>query len=234
MQTRYRPAAGRMVRAFIMTAPLALLAGCGSVAPEKPAVSKSAPAKPPGAPAAPQKTDRTAAAADASILFACKMTVSNAPPLTADRRIIGATTRVRVKGVALRLAPVSEGCLSSGYGPRGSKQHRGVDYFGRKGDVLAAGGGVIKEVATRADFGNMILLDHGGGVFTRYAHLASFARVFAVGDRIKDGALLGPIGATGMAGAQHLHYEILSGSYVAGVGSFGLSHHDPFALLTAK
>ena len=142
--------------------------------------------------------------------------------------------RVNVKGVALRLAPVSEGCLSSGYGPRGSKQHRGVDYFARGGDVVAAGGGVIKEVATRADFGNVILIDHGAGVYTRYAHLASFARAFAVGDKIKDGAVLGPIGATGMAGAPHLHYEILSGAYVAGVGSFGLSQHDPFALLAAK
>ena len=234
MQIKDRLEFSQTLRALLLAAPLAALAACGTVAPEKPPASTSGPAKPPGAQATSPKPDRSVEASGVAVLFACNMTVSNPPPTDADRRIIGATKRVSIKGVALRLAPVSEGCLSSGFGPRGLKQHRGVDYFGRRGDVLAAGDGVIKECAVRADFGNMVLIEHPGGVYTRYAHLASFARAFAVGETIKDGAVLGPIGATGMAGAPHLHYEILSGSYVPGVGSFGLSHHDPFALPARK
>ena len=156
----------------------------------------------------------------------------NAVPVTIRKR--SSPRRVTVNGVDLRLAPVSEGCLSSGFGPRGGKRHGGVDYFARRGDVLAAGDGVIKEVESRADFGNMILIDHGRGVYTRYAHLASFDRAFAAGQKVKDGQRLGPIGATGAAGAPHLHYEILSGSFVSGAGSFGLNQHDPFALPGAK
>lgn len=213
-------------RGILLAGGLTLLTACASGAPKKAPSAGPAPAKTVSAPSRPASTG--------SVLFACKMAVSNPPPLAPDRRVLDAPTRVTLNGVSLRLAPVSEGCLSSGFGPRGLKQHKGVDYFAHNGNVLAAGAGVIKEAVTRADFGNMILIDHGGGVYTRYAHLASFARPFKVGEKVKDGTVLGPIGASGMAGAPHLHYEILSGAYVGGVGSFGLTQHDPFALPGAK
>lgn len=213
-------------RGLLLVGGIALVAACASGAPKKPSAAGSAPARTASAPSKPAPTG--------SVLFVCKMAVSNSPPMAPDRRVLDAPTRVSLKGVSLRLAPVSDGCLSSGFGPRGAKQHKGIDYFARNGDVLAAGAGVIKEAGTRADFGNMILIDHGGGVYTRYAHLASFARPLAVGEKIKEGTVLGPIGASGAAGAPHLHYEILSGAYVSGVGSFGLTQHDPFALPGAK
>lgn len=217
-----------VVKAAGLGAGLLFLSSCASAPPQKSSVpSKPAIASPQAQPA---KTPPAPAGHAGKALYACKMTVSNAPAPGADGQVASAAARVKVEGVTLMLAPVSAGCLSSGFGPRGNKPHKGVDYFARGGDVLAAGGGVIKEALTRADFGNMILIDHGGGVFTRYAHLASFARPFAVGDKVKAGARLGPIGASGAAGAPHLHYEILSGAYVGGVGSFGLKHHDPFAL----
>lgn len=226
--------AARSAGSILTASAFAFLAACASTPPEKtapPPARSSGPAVTPGA--APTLKPPPVAAAQEG-LFACKMAVSNAPPLAPDRRVVHAPSRVTINGVDLRLAPVSEGCLSSGFGPRGGKRHGGIDYFARRGDVLAAGDGVIKEAASRADFGNMILIDHGRGVYTRYAHLASFDRAFAPGQKVKDGQRLGPIGATGAAAAPHLHYEILSGSFVSGAGSFGLSQHDPFALPGAK
>ncbi len=224
----------KITRTTAAASVLALLAACASAPKENPAAPPASSPKFSKAPEAAAPLTPPPAPRPSRALFACKMKVSNAPPFGPDRRIVSAPAHVALKGVALRLAPVTEGCLSSGFGPRGTKLHRGVDYFARGGDVLAAGGGAIKEALTRADFGNMIVIDHGGGVYTRYAHLASFARPFAVGDKVKDGGLLGPIGATGAAGAPHLHFEILSGAYVSGVGSFGLTHHDPFALPAAN
>lgn len=187
-----------------------------------PATKPSAPARPDTAAPAPADASRG--------VFLCNMTISNAPAAAAGGRIASADARVRIEGAVLLIAPVRDGCLSSGFGRRGDKTHSGVDYFTRTGDAIAAGDGVIREKAVRADFGYMILIEHGPRVFTRYAHLASFAPELGEGVSVKSGATLGPIGATGAAGAVHLHYEILTGAYVRGVGSFGLSANDPFAL----
>lgn len=156
------------------------------------------------------------------------MAVSNAPPADSAGRV-GA-----IKGVELLIMPATGACLSSGYGPRDGKLHRGVDYFSKDGgDVLAAGAGVVLEQATRPDFGNMIVIDHGSGVFTRYAHMESFAAKTAVGAKVTQGMVLGRIGSSGATSVRHLHYEIMTGSYVSGVGTFGLSTHNPFDLPAA-
>lgn len=160
----------------------------------------------------------------------CPMEISNPPPLDAGGRARGGPL-VAIKGVALLLTPATNVCLSSGYGSRNGKLHRGVDYHTRtSGNVLAAGDGVLLEVTTRADFGNMVVIDHGAGIYTRYAHLASFGKAAIQGAKVRRGEALGPIGATGATSVRHLHYEIMSGKYVSGVGTFGLSTHNPFDL----
>ncbi len=181
-----------------------------------------------------QSPYRPLPASDAlAAIYLCPITVLNAPPAdksgkTALPEFVGAN------GIALRLMPATNTCLSSGYGRRNGKLHRGIDYYSRAGgDALAAADGVVIEKVVRSDFGNMIVIDHGGGVFTRYAHLEKFASGVVQDSPIAGGAILGPIGATGTASVPHLHFEILTGAYALPAGSFGLSAIDPLALPSA-
>lgn len=213
----------------------ALLAGCAT-APEgddAPAANKTVADTSVANEAAPQAAPAAGKTAHAGIEL-CPMQISNPPPTDKSGKAIGGPI-VSIKSVPLLLMPATNACLSSGYGPRSGRLHRGVDYHTRtSGDVLAAGDGVIVEAVTRADFGNMIVIDHGSGVYTRYAHLASFAKGAAKGAKVRRGGALGPIGASGATSVKHLHFEILSGTYATGAGSFGLSAHNPFDLPPAK
>lgn len=220
----------RPFRGLALSTLAVMLAACASDPPVKPQQDvRSSPSSKAPVAKAPAPRPATAGEIGRAVLL-CKTAISNPPQPAPDGEVARASDRVRVNGVSLLLAPVTDGCLSSGYGPRNGRAHKGIDYFTRGGDAIAAGGGTILEKLTRADFGNMILIDHGDGVYTRYAHLASFAPGLAEGAAIKAGARLGPVGATGAAGAVHLHFEILTGAYVPGVGSFGLKATDPFAL----
>ncbi len=217
---------GGTIISFALTA---VAAGCAtSAAPEKPEAAKAEPQSKPAA----NSATKSSAYFDAGRIDLCPTAISNSPRLDADGKAFGGPV-VEIKGAALMLAPATNSCLSSGYGPRSGKLHRGVDYYSKTGGaVLAAGDGVIKEAIMRSDFGNMIVIDHGGGVFTRYAHLASFRKGVVEGGSVSRGDELGPIGQTGATSVRHLHYEILTGAYVGAVGSFGLSAHNPFDLPT--
>lgn len=209
---------------------LTALNGCAT-APQAEPSAASVERSPPTA-AAPVASAPMAPRADVSTggIEICPIEISNPPPLDKNGKALGGP-QVTIKGVALLLAPATNVCLSSGYGSRNGKIHRGVDYHTRtRGDVLAAGDGVVLEAVTREDYGNMVVIDHGAGVYTRYAHLASFGAAAKQGARIREGQVLGPIGATGATSVRHLHYEIMSGKYVSGVGTFGLSTHNPFDL----
>lgn len=228
---------GSRFKALPYAAALSLAAfhGCATApqaAPEASSADARPAAPPPAKPAPSAEPAPAAAIASPSTggVELCPMEISNPPPLDANGRARGGPL-VAIKGVALLLTPATNVCLSSGYGSRNGKLHRGVDYHTRtSGNALAAGDGVLLEVTTRADFGNMVVIDHGAGVYTRYAHLASFGKAAIQGAKVRRGEALGPIGATGATSVRHLHYEIMSGKYVSGVGTFGLSTHNPFDL----
>jgi len=112
----------------------------------------------------------------------------------------------------LTTEPVSRS-ESSGYGWREDpirkhqKFHHGTDYRGKHGTpVVAAGPGTVTFAGRRGGYGNVIFVDHGNGVITRYAHLrrieAKLGTVVAAGDRI------GQIGSTGRTTGPHLHFEV--------------------------
>jgi murein DD-endopeptidase MepM/ murein hydrolase activator NlpD len=72
--------------------------------------------------------------------------------------------------------------------------------------VVSAAEGVVHLAGWRSDYGNMVILDHGYGLTTWYAHLAN---IFVdSGQLIKKGQLIGTVGSTGRATGPHLHYEI--------------------------
>ncbi len=183
-------------------------------------------------PAAPSNGSRLPASAMNGEIVLCKMRISNPPRGGDPEESIGKSNETgNINGVSLMLKPATKSCLSSGYGYRGGKLHKGVDYFSDMGgDVLAAGDGVIAEAVTRSDYGNMLVIDHGNGVYTRYAHLARFGSGVREGANVSQGQVLGPIGMTGASSIVHLHYEVLTGDISTNAGSFGLEPVDPFGL----
>lgn len=159
----------------------------------------------------------------------CPMAVLNAPPADADGRVIAAR-HIDIGESRLLRAPATNVCISSGYGRRNGRLHRGVDLHTRgRGDVLAAGDGVIRKADWHPDFGNMIVIEHGAGVYTLYGHMAGFRDGVAPGLLVREGDVLGPIGMTGDAKAPHVHYEILVGEFNSPKGAFGMETVNPFA-----
>ena len=159
-----------------------------------------------------------------------RMTVSNAPS-HANGVVSGYRQIVRVNDARIATFPAVGACLSSGYGPRNDRLHKGLDFHADTGvPVLAGGDGEIVEIKYREDYGNMILIDHGGGVYTRYAHLASFGRGLSPGVTVRAGDALGLMGNSASYQIPiHLHYELLMGDYDTPKASFGLQPADPMS-----
>ena len=107
------------------------------------------------------------------------------------------------------------GWLSAGYGMRadpftGERDfHPGLDISAEKGTpILATAAGRVEVAAPSGDYGNLVVVDHGYGLVTRYGHLSKFA--VWQGREVKRGDVIGYIGATGRATGPHLHYEVLA------------------------
>lgn len=166
-----------------------------------------------------------------TFLYLCLNRISNAPPADDDNRVSRYSHLVDFDGVSLLSVPATKSCLSSGFGPRGSsrKLHKGIDLFSESGgDVLAAGSGTIVEALYRDDYGYMLVLDHGSGIYTRYAHLKKFNSGIEAGATVSSGQVLGPIGSSGESTrVAHLHYEVLQGDYNNPKRSFGLTALNP-------
>jgi murein DD-endopeptidase MepM/ murein hydrolase activator NlpD len=87
--------------------------------------------------------------------------------------------------------------------------HGGLDIAAEKGQpVYATAEGTVKEIGYHSSYGNLIVLDHGFGLETRYGHLSAFS--VAKDDRVSRGDIIGRVGATGRATGPHLHYEVLA------------------------
>jgi len=178
----------------------------------------------------PQSAAADVGAFEAALTLCPRMRISNAPAPAAYAPI------VLVNGVRLAVNPTREACLSSGFGPRNGRPHRGVDYHSEDGGpILAAADGVVLEKKYRDDYGNMLLIDHGQGVYTRYAHLSSFGQGVAVGSKVTAGQEIGLMGNTASYRIPiHLHYELLLGDYANPKASFGLEAKSPFGFPKAS
>jgi len=120
-------------------------------------------------------------------------------------------------GVLVRPVP---GAITSGFGMRlhpilgYSRMHTGVDMTAGYGiPIKAAASGRVIYAAVRGGYGNCIIIDHGGGMTTLYAHQSSFN--VSYGDHVSAGDVIGYVGSSGLATGPHLHFEVrINGSPV--------------------
>lgn len=111
----------------------------------------------------------------------------------------------------------TNGFISSGYGLRwnGAEFHQGIDIAAEMGTpIVATADGVVTIAGWNAGgYGNMVDIDHGSGVSTRYGHAS--AVVVTAGQRVRRGQIIAYVGSTGHSTGPHLHYEVrLSGQPV--------------------
>lgn len=87
------------------------------------------------------------------------------------------------------------------------RAHQGVDYAASTGTIIkAAGDGRVSFVGVQGGYGNVVILEHGGGISTLYGHMSRFAKLRR-GERVKQGDTIGYVGNSGAATGPHLHYE---------------------------
>ena len=112
-------------------------------------------------------------------------------------------------------APVDFTRISSNFNPNRKhpilnkiRAHRGVDYAAPRGTpIKASGDGKVIFRGTKSGYGKTVILQHGGNITTLYAHMSSYVLKFGVGSRVRQGQAIGFVGKTGLATANHLHYE---------------------------
>lgn len=112
--------------------------------------------------------------------------------------------------------PIDGARLSSTFGVRRhpvlgfTRMHKGVDFAAPTGTpIYAAGDGKVEFVGRSRGYGNYIRIRHNAEYSTAYGHMSRFARGLKRGDVVKQGTIIGYVGATGLATGPHLHYEVL-------------------------
>ncbi len=117
---------------------------------------------------------------------------------------------------SLMKTPVDGGRLSSPFGKRDhpvlkyTRMHRGLDFTAPRGTpVLAAGDGIVVRRSRNGSFGKYVEIEHDANYATAYAHLSRYAEGLEPGARVRQGDVIGYIGATGLATGPNLHYEVL-------------------------
>lgn len=110
--------------------------------------------------------------------------------------------------------PITWGWLSSRYGYRSDPftgrrtWHDGVDLAGKDGsDIIAVAAGVVTYSDDRYGYGNLVEIDHGDGLVTRYAHAKELK--VDVGDVVQKGQVVALMGSTGRSTGPHVHFEVL-------------------------
>lgn len=104
--------------------------------------------------------------------------------------------------------PTKSKYISSKYGNRSLGWHRGIDIAGKyKDPIYAYKDGKVIEAKNSGSYGNMILIQHGDGIKTRYAHMSKI--LVKVGQNVNCGQKIGLMGSTGRSTGTHLHFEVI-------------------------
>ncbi|MGS0745540.1 peptidoglycan DD-metalloendopeptidase family protein [Syntrophomonas erecta subsp. sporosyntropha] len=130
-----------------------------------------------------------------------------------------AVNKILVKGSQVNIASRGGGArvldwpvygpISSYYGSRGGS-HTGIDIAARSGTAIrAAASGNVTYAGYQGGYGKFIIVNHGNGIVSRYAHCSSIN--VSVGQRVAAGQTIGTVGSTGRSTGPHLHFEVLAG-----------------------
>ena len=109
--------------------------------------------------------------------------------------------------------PVDSDARASGFGWRSdpftgqTAMHEGIDFMAEVGTpILAAGAGIVRNVERHPEYGNLVEIDHGDGLVTRYAHAS---QVFVkAGELVRSSQRIAAVGSTGRSTGSHLHFEV--------------------------
>jgi len=112
-------------------------------------------------------------------------------------------------------APIDFARVSSGFNPRRRhpitgqvRAHRGIDFAAPTGTpIYAAGDGRIEFAGRKGGYGNAVVINHGKGITTLYAHMSRFGKSSRNGRAVRQGEIIGYVGSTGASTGPHLHYE---------------------------
>lgn len=110
----------------------------------------------------------------------------------------------------LEFSRISSGFSSGRFHPvlKKWRAHKGIDYVAPTGTgVKAVADGVVAVAGWEGGYGNVIILEHEGSYATVYGHLSAFAKGLRKGQRVRQGYIIGRVGATGLASGPHLHFE---------------------------
>ncbi|HHY34729.1 MAG TPA: M23 family metallopeptidase [Firmicutes bacterium] len=125
-------------------------------------------------------------------------------PLT--RKVVRGSKQVPPMGSGQMVWPV-KGRVTSYFGWRWGSFHSGIDIAAPAGTpVLAADNGMVSYRGWNGGYGRLVLIDHGNGTVTAYAHLSGYE--VSVGDRVEKGQVIGYVGSSGNSTGPHLHFEV--------------------------
>lgn len=129
-------------------------------------------------------------------------------PLRGDARVMPiGFAPTAAHGEAKFQWPVPGGAVTSPFGKRDSGHHDGIDVQAPSGTaVRAAREGRVLYSGSLRGYGNLVIVDHGGGFATVYAH--NQRNLFRVGQRVRTGQTIALLGATGQVSGPHLHFEL--------------------------
>ncbi len=125
--------------------------------------------------------------------------------------------------------PIASGWLSSYYGMRADPftsepaMHEGLDFAGEEGsDVVATAAGIVTWAGDRYGYGQLIEIEHGDGLVTRYGHNRTLS--VTVGEVVTQGQVIAQMGNTGRSTGPHVHYEVIRNG----------QHIDPLPYITKR
>lgn len=125
--------------------------------------------------------------------------------------IIKGTKVVQGEGSGNFIWPVSGASVTSPFGQRWGKTHKGIDLVGSS-SVMAADDGVVSYAGTMTGYGNVIIINHNNGYETLYGHLSQIDT--STGAIVEQGQHIGVMGNTGHSTGTHLHFEVHSGGAI--------------------
>ncbi|NOX97873.1 MAG: peptidoglycan DD-metalloendopeptidase family protein [Nitrospirae bacterium] len=129
------------------------------------------------------------------------------------KKVLGVDT-YRTSAVSLKknsfIWPVNSKRVTSSYGMRNGRQHKGIDIAASKGArIVASQSGTVVYAGTLSGYGEVIIIDHHNGHSTIYAH--NSLNLVKVDDQVRQRQVIGRVGSTGRSTGPHLHFEIRKG-----------------------